>query len=125
MKRALDEHLLRAATEAARTVSRRLTEAAAGAGAGPPPPPHPMPALAALGPTEVAATAEAFLGRAVQVDPIKSKLKATGTVRLKLTHANLRSNLLSNSTCAATPWAAVHSGGRLQRGERGGELGGS
>jgi len=31
-------------------------------------------------------------GKAVQVDPIKLKLKATGTVRLKLKYDNLLSN---------------------------------
>jgi hypothetical protein len=65
----------RAAVEGARATSRVLTEAAegaaltgvhaagAGAGVGTSSSPHTMPALHALGPSEVAATAEAFLGR--------------------------------------------------------------
>ena len=47
-------------------------------------------------------------GKAVQVDPIEPTLKAPGTKRLKLKHDktafNVASILLSNSTCAATPW---------------------
>jgi hypothetical protein len=41
----------------------------------------------------------------VQVDPIKTKLKAPGTKRLKLKYDELLSNSLSNSTCATTQWA--------------------
>ena len=47
--------------------------------------------------------------RAVQVDPIKPNLKPPGTKRLKLKY----DTLLSNSTCAATPWRAPPSRRRL------------
>ena len=46
----------------------------------------------------------AFHGRAVQVPPIKSTLKAPGTKRLELKYDEPLSNLLSNSACAATSW---------------------
>jgi hypothetical protein len=48
-------------------------------------------------------------GRAVQVDPMNPKLKPPRTKRLKVKYDkslfNFASNLLSNSTCAATPCA--------------------
>jgi hypothetical protein len=43
----------------------------------------------------------------VQVDTIKIQLKAPGTKRLKPKLDAPLSTLLSNSTCAATPWIAV------------------
>jgi len=46
---------------------------------------------------------EAVLGRAVQVDPIKPMLKASGINRFKLKHGF--QVLLSNSTCASTAGA--------------------
>jgi len=55
-------------------------------------------------------------GRAVQVAPIKPKLKSPGTKRLKLNHDDLLSNvgsiLLSSLTCAATSWAGTWRCGR-------------
>jgi len=46
-------------------------------------------------------------GRAVQVDPMKPKLKAPGSERLKLNCNDCLHILLSNSTCAATSWSPV------------------
>jgi len=43
-----------------------------------------------------------ILGRALQVDPIKPTLKAPGSKRSKLNHGGPLSDLLSNSSCAAT-----------------------
>ena len=48
--------------------------------------------------------AAALRGRAVQVDPIKPTLKAPWTQRLKLKVTFCFQILVSNSTCAATPW---------------------
>ena len=43
----------------------------------------------------------------MQVDPIKPKLKAPGTKRLKLKCDKLLQTLLSISTCAATPGSSA------------------
>ena len=58
-------------------------------------------------------------GRAVQVDPMKPTLKLPGAMRLKPKHHDPVSNLLSNSTCAATPRRrCCWSGARLRRQRR-------
>ena len=51
----------------------------------------------------------------MEVDPIKSTLKAPGTKRLKLQYDELLSSVLSNSTCAATTRAHETLATKLRR----------
>ena len=51
---------------------------------------------------EIEARRAVLQGGAVQVEPMKSKLKAPGTKRLKLRYDHLLSIFAFNPTCAAT-----------------------